>query len=88
MMQGVERLRARLEPSGEPAFTNYTRDFVGTLDYVFYTANSLAPAALLELPSEADVRGSKGTALPSATMSSDHVALMASFQWITSQRRA
>jgi hypothetical protein len=37
-------------------FTNITRDFKGTLDYILYTADSLAPGALLELPEEAEVR--------------------------------
>jgi CCR4-NOT transcription complex subunit 6 len=37
-------------------FTNITRDFKGTLDYILYTADSLAPGALLELPEEAEVK--------------------------------
>lgn len=80
----AERLRSRLEgATGEPAFTNYTRDFVGTLDYIFFTSNSLAPAALLELPSEGDVlQEGRGQALPSATMSSDHILLMSAFRWL------
>ena len=41
-------------------FTNITRDFKGTLDYILYTADSLAPGALLELPEEAEVNG-RGT---------------------------
>ena len=32
-----------------------TRDFKGTLDYILYTSDSLAPAALLELPDESEV---------------------------------
>jgi CCR4-NOT transcription complex subunit 6 len=79
-----ERLRERLDcgGTGEPRFTNCTRDFVGTLDYLFFTRDSLAPTALLELPDEAALRGPRGTgALPSAVASSDHVALMAAFAW-------
>lgn len=37
-------------------FTNITRDFKGTLDYILYTEDSLAPGSLLELPEEAEVR--------------------------------
>lgn len=85
-VQGVERLRKRLETSGEPIFSNITRDFMGTLDYLFFTANSLAPTALLELPSEAEIRGDKGVGLPSSMSSSDHIALMATFQWLARSR--
>jgi CCR4-NOT transcription complex subunit 6 len=80
----AERLRSRLDVpgTGEPRFTNCTRDFVGTLDYIFFTRDSLAPTALLELPEEGALRGPRGTGgLPSAVSSSDHVALMSAFAW-------
>jgi CCR4-NOT transcription complex subunit 6 len=60
----------------EPLFTNLTRDFKGTLDYVLYTRDSLAPTALLELPTEAELTSRPEEALPNANWSSDHVALM------------
>lgn len=35
---GLEQQRRRMDPTtNEPLFTNYTRDFIGTLDYIFYT---------------------------------------------------
>lgn len=35
---GVEQQRRRMDPAtNEPLFTNCTRDFVGTVDYIFYT---------------------------------------------------
>jgi CCR4-NOT transcription complex subunit 6 len=83
----AEALRQRLDApppggTGEPRFTNCTRDFVGTLDYIFYTRDSLAPTALLELPDEATLRGPRGNGgLPSAVLSSDHVAIMSAFAW-------
>ena len=40
-------------------FTNLTRDFRGTLDYLLYTTDSLAPAAALELPDESECRSGK-----------------------------
>nr|POE68918.1 carbon catabolite repressor protein 4 like 1 [Quercus suber] len=49
---GLEQQRRRLDPTtNEPLFTNCTRDFIGTLDYIFYTADSLTRnfAACLEL---------------------------------------
>jgi hypothetical protein len=62
----AERAARRVEAAThEPLFTNYGADFCGTLDYLFYTANSLQPTALLELPDKSDVqvRGG-GTCIP------------------------
>eukprot|EP00245_Coleochaete_scutata_P008160 TRINITY_DN242_c0_g1_i1.p1 TRINITY_DN242_c0_g1~~TRINITY_DN242_c0_g1_i1.p1 ORF type:complete len:411 (+),score=72.36 TRINITY_DN242_c0_g1_i1:46-1233(+) len=83
---GNERHRRRMDASGsEPVFTNCTRDFVGTLDYIFYTADSLVPESLLELLDEERLR--KETALPSPDWSSDHIALLAEFRYKPRTRR-
>ncbi|CAK9319491.1 unnamed protein product [Citrullus colocynthis] len=75
---GSEKQRKRLDPTtNEPLFTNCTRDFFGTLDYIFYTVDSLTVESLLELLDEESMR--KNTALPSPEWSSDHVALLAQF---------
>lgn len=35
---GMEHQRRRMDPTtNEPLFTHCTRDFIGTLDYIFYT---------------------------------------------------
>lgn len=35
---GMEQQRRRMDSStNEPLFTHCTRDFIGTLDYIFYT---------------------------------------------------
>ena len=53
----AERHARRVEAAThEPLFTNYGADFSGTLDYLFYTANSLQPTMLLELPDKGDVQ--------------------------------
>mmetsp|Transcript_13036 Transcript_13036/g.39493 ORF Transcript_13036/g.39493 Transcript_13036/m.39493 type:complete len:591 (+) Transcript_13036:158-1930(+) len=76
----VTRQRRRCDAKhNEPKFTNVTRDFKGTLDYILYTSDSLAPAALLELPDEGEVKPRASTGLPNDTWSSDHIALMAQF---------
>ena len=64
-------------------FTNMGQGFQGTLDYVLYTTNSLVPTATLELPDEADVKSSRSarSGLPNETWSSDHIALLAEFQY-------
>lgn len=76
---GLDQQRRKLDPAtNEPLFTNCTRDFIGTLDYIFYTADSLTVEALLELLDEESLR--KDTALPSPEWSSDHIALLAEFR--------
>ena len=39
--QGLEHQRRRMDPAtNEPLFTNCTRYFLGTLDYIFYIGKS------------------------------------------------
>ncbi|KAJ4833450.1 Carbon catabolite repressor protein 4 1 [Turnera subulata] len=74
-----EQQRRRMDThTNEPLFTNCTRDFIGTLDYIFYTADTLKVESLLELLDEESLR--KDTALPSPEWSSDHIALLAEFR--------
>ena len=48
----AEQQRQRVDAkTHEPVFTNSTSDFTGTLDYIFYTSNSLITSSCLELPS-------------------------------------
>ncbi|XP_047316119.1 LOW QUALITY PROTEIN: carbon catabolite repressor protein 4 homolog 2-like [Impatiens glandulifera] len=72
---GVGRMDSN---TNEPLFTNCTRDFIGTHDYIFYSADSLMVESLLELLDEDSLK--KNTALPSPEWSSDHVALLAEFR--------
>lgn len=74
--------RARLDSRyHEPLFTNVTKDFRGTLDYILYTNTSLQPTAVLELPLlEGEVLSKPDEQLPNAQYSSDHLALLAEFQ--------
>lgn len=71
--------------TSEPQFTNCTRDFLGTLDYIFYTGDSLSVESLLELLDEDSLR--KDTGLPSPEWSSDHIALLAEFRCKPRMRR-
>ncbi|KAI9122033.1 hypothetical protein K1719_006722 [Acacia pycnantha] len=83
---GFEQHRRRVDrATNEPLFTNVTRDFIGTLDYIFYTADSLVVESLLELLDEESLR--KDTALPSPEWSSDHVALLAEFRCCKNRSR-
>ncbi|XP_052176843.1 carbon catabolite repressor protein 4 homolog 1-like isoform X2 [Diospyros lotus] len=83
---GLEQHRRRIDPTtNEPLFTNCTRDFIGTHDYIFYSADSLTVESLLELLDEDSLR--KDTALPSPEWSSDHIALLAEFRCKPRPRR-
>ncbi|KAE8701676.1 Carbon catabolite repressor protein 4-like protein 1 [Hibiscus syriacus] len=94
---GLEHQRRKMDiTTNEPLFTNCTRDFIGTLDYIFYTddlalisfvlsADSLTVKSLLELLDEDSLR--KDTALPSAEWSSDHIALLAELRFQPMPRR-
>ncbi|XP_065024436.1 carbon catabolite repressor protein 4 homolog 1 [Musa acuminata AAA Group] len=76
---GLEQQRRRMDAlTLEPLFTNCSRDFVGTVDYIFYTADSLFVESVLELLDEENLR--KHTAIPSPEWSSDHIALLAEFR--------
>jgi len=66
------------EDTHEPLFTNFGENFTGTLDYIFYTANSLVPTELLELPEKEDVTVN-GHGMPNSRWPSDHISLMAEF---------
>jgi len=65
--------------TGEPVFTNYTDSFFGTLDYIFYTSDMLIPKKVLA-PVEVNIAEQLG-ALPNAYMCSDHIALVAEFEF-------
>ena len=69
------------EATCEPKFTNYTVDFQGAIDYMFYTGDSLVTSAVLELPDPSDILRRNISALPNAEWSSDHIALMAEFRF-------
>ncbi|KAH9624456.1 hypothetical protein KSS87_008146 [Heliosperma pusillum] len=62
--------------TGEPSFTSFPPHWQRTLDYIFYTVDSLEVTGVLELPDLASVGG----ILPSPICSSDHIALMAMFK--------
>ncbi|KAI6656494.1 hypothetical protein LOD99_1290 [Oopsacas minuta] len=67
----------------EPLYTNYTGDFHGCLDYIFYS-EGLIPMSILALPDEKDMRSE--VALPNSVMSSDHLSLKAEFNIVTTNK--
>lgn len=64
---------------GTPKFTNYTGDYKGCLDYIFYENEHLEKIRTVPLPEEAVL--SRNIALPSLYFPSDHLALVADFKF-------
>ena len=69
----------------EPWVTNYTQNFKGVLDYIWYSMPNLRPVAVAPIPDEAELT-KHGEALPSTEYSSDHVMLISEFQLAGSGR--
>jgi CCR4-NOT transcription complex subunit 6 len=65
---------------GEPKYTNYTANFVGVLDYIFFTKQNLIVSSVVDVSAEKEV--SSQTAIPNPQFPSDHVSLIAEIQWI------
>eukprot|EP00798_Chlamydomonas_sp_ICE-L_P010482 gene10482-8446_t len=79
----LAKQKQRLCPKNkEPLFTNVTKDFKGTLDYILYTSNSLQPTAVIELPIESEILSRPDEQLPNAQFSSDHLALLSEFSYV------
>lgn len=71
---------AGLDPKVEalpPLYTNYTHDFVGTLDYIWYSDEGLEPLAILKLGTEEELKAEVG--LPNSREPSDHVPVAMRF---------
>jgi len=74
--QGLDHQQRRMDiATNEPLFTNCTKHFFETLDYILYTTDSLREEFLLELLDEESF--CKDTGLPSREWSYDHIALWA-----------
>lgn len=63
----------------EPKVTNFTTNFKGVLDYIWYSATNLRPLSAAPVPDEA-VLTRNGEALPSTEFSSDHIMLISDMQ--------
>ncbi|KAL6068414.1 Nocturnin [Balamuthia mandrillaris] len=63
----------------EPLFTNYTANFKGTLDYIFYTERTLEVVARLCLPPVSLLEREGVKDLPCPFLPSDHLPLLCCF---------
>eukprot|EP01041_Mallomonas_annulata_P008324 gene8324-17133_t len=67
----------------EPAFTNYTTGYVGTLDYIWYSPSRIRVLAVSALPEEMEILA-KGEALPSPERPSDHLMVSCDLSLVAS----
>lgn len=63
----------------EAQYTNYTEDFKGTLDYIWFSPDTLSVLAISEVDIESQL--AQETALPSSTRPSDHISLVCTFMF-------
>jgi CCR4-NOT transcription complex subunit 6 len=71
------QLKSSYAPIGEMAFTNYTPGFVGTLDYIWYSTNSLHVVGLLGNIDQDYLKRVPG--FPNYHFPSDHIASYAQY---------
>ncbi|EZG44351.1 endonuclease/exonuclease/phosphatase family protein [Gregarina niphandrodes] len=73
----------------EPEFTNYTHEYVGCLDYIFFDHRAMRAQGTLELVSELQLLKEAHSlqqsdwVLPSPQRPSDHLPLLCKFEWTT-----
>eukprot|EP01016_Furgasonia_blochmanni_P042187 TRINITY_DN5572_c0_g1_i10.p2 TRINITY_DN5572_c0_g1~~TRINITY_DN5572_c0_g1_i10.p2 ORF type:complete len:137 (-),score=20.18 TRINITY_DN5572_c0_g1_i10:80-490(-) len=60
-----------------PPYTNYTPNFKGTIDFIFYADQRFSPIDLKQIPDEKTLTGIQGC--PSHLYPSDHFPLMVTF---------
>lgn len=65
---------------GTPEFTNFTADFKGCLDYIFYDKRNIKLLQFVPFIDESIL--SQHTALPNVVFPSDHLALVADLRFI------
>eukprot|EP00573_Skeletonema_grethae_P010926 CAMPEP_0201694530 /NCGR_PEP_ID=MMETSP0578-20130828/6760_1 /ASSEMBLY_ACC=CAM_ASM_000663 /TAXON_ID=267565 /ORGANISM="Skeletonema grethea, Strain CCMP 1804" /LENGTH=597 /DNA_ID=CAMNT_0048180217 /DNA_START=199 /DNA_END=1992 /DNA_ORIENTATION=- len=70
----------------EPKFTNYTMQFKGVLDYMWYSTRNLRPLSAAPIPDES-VLTRHGDALPSTQYSSDHLMQISDMQIVSGGSR-
>lgn len=64
---------------GFPMYTNYTKEFKGCLDYIFYSTDLFSVDEIVPLPSEESL--AQDVALPSEVFPSDHIPLICTLKW-------
>ena len=76
-----ELLSAYGHSRGEPEATTFHKRFMGTVDFIWYTAQHLAVRTVLPTPSRRELAARHS--LPDRTMPSDHVPIACDLAWRT-----
>ena len=63
----------------QPTFTIYSGDFLGILDYIWYSEDNIRPLGVLLPPTEKDIMLQKSP-LPNIHYPSDHIFLLSEFE--------
>jgi len=80
LKHGLDLGSAYGDTVGEPLYTNITETFKETLDYIWYSKNSLIPTSVKKTLTVEEA--TKETALPNSEYPSDHIPLYSSFSLI------
>ena len=65
---------------GEPPFTNFNYDFMGVLDYIWFSEKSLRLSGILQPVSEEDILQQKSP-IPNPNFPSDHICIAAELEF-------
>lgn len=76
----VHQFNLRRTYSGQMDYTNFTYDFKGVIDYIFYSADFLMPLGLMGPVSMEWARECKVTGCPNPHFPSDHFPLLCQFE--------
>ena len=76
----VHQFNLRRTYNGQMDYTNYTYDFKGVIDYIFYSADFLTPLGLLGPVSMEWIRQCKVIGCPNPHFPSDHFPLLCQFE--------
>lgn len=63
-----------------PKYTNFTTQFAGCIDYIYYETTNLRVIQTVPTPTDQELKSR--SAIPSAVCPSDHIALIADLKWI------
>lgn len=74
------KLRKAYDGDKQMPYTNYTYDFKGVIDYVYYSHDSLVPLGLLTSVDPEYIKGNKITGWPHPHFPSDHQLLLVEFE--------
>jgi len=72
----------RMDANNELGFTNFTAQFTGVLDYVFYTKHTLSPLGELGAIDESYLQKNKVIGFPHPHFPSDHIPLVTEFEYL------